>query len=286
MNAPLSSKLGANVPLLLREDRGAVAILTLNRPETRNLLSEAMLAALREELAAIATDRRVRVVVLAAEGPVFSAGHDLREMSAHRADADGGKAYFTDLFDRCSVMMQQVVGLPQPVIAAVEGTATAAGCQLVAACDLALAASDAKFGTSGINVGLFCSTPMVAVSRKVSRKHAMELLLTGDLIPADEAMRIGLINRVVEPGQARSAAVELAEQIARKSPAAIRHGKQAFYRQVEMNLADAYRLTSDVMAENMMEAETDEGIAAFFEKRKPNWATSGDLKNPPTGRKT
>jgi enoyl-CoA hydratase/carnithine racemase len=271
MNVSPPLKSSVDGPLLLREDLSHVAVLTVNRPQTRNLLSEAMLAALRESLAAIAADPKVYVVVLAAQGPVFSAGHDLREMSAHRADPDGGRGYFQALMERCSAVMQQIVALPQPVIAAIEGTATAAGCQLVAACDLAIAGADAKFGTSGINVGLFCSTPMVAVSRKVSRKHAMELLLTGDLIPAAEALRIGLINRTAPSGQAREAAIELAQQIATKSPAAIRHGKRAFYRQAEMSLADAYRLATQVMADNMMEAETQEGIAAFFEKRKPVW---------------
>ena len=260
-----------NEPLLLRADDRGVATLTLNRPQTRNLLTEAMLGALRETFTAIAADRKIRVVVLAAEGQIFCAGHDLREMTAHRGEPDGGRGYFKQLFDTCSAMMQQVVNLPQPVIAAVEGTATAAGCQLVAACDLVIASSTAKFGTSGINVGLFCSTPMVAVSRKVSRKHAMELLLTGDLIPAQEAYRVGLVNRVVEPGHALAEATQLARKIAEKTPAAIRLGKQAFYRQAEMGLADAYRLTADVMADNMMEPDTVEGIAAFFEKRKPNW---------------
>jgi enoyl-CoA hydratase/carnithine racemase len=260
-----------NEPLVSRRDDGKVAVLTLNRPQTRNLLTEAMLGALRENLAAIADDKRVRVVVLAAEGQVFSAGHDLREMSAHRGDADGGRAYFGQLFEICSAMMQHVVNLPQPVIAAVEGTATAAGCQLVAACDLVIAASTAKFGTSGINVGLFCSTPMVAVSRKVARKHAMELLLTGELASAEDAHRMGLVNRVVEPGQALAAALELAQRIARKSPAAIALGKRAFYRQAEMGLADAYRMTSEAMADNMMQPATQDGIAAFLEKRPPTW---------------
>jgi enoyl-CoA hydratase/carnithine racemase len=255
----------------MRRDERTVAVLTLNRPETRNLLTEAMLAALRENLSAIADDKRVRVVVLAAEGQVFSAGHDLREMSAHRGDADGGRAYFGQLFETCSAMMQQVVKLPQPVIAAVEGTATAAGCQLVASCDLAIASSTAKFGTSGINVGLFCSTPMVAVSRKVARKHAMEMLLTGDLISARDAHRMGLVNRVVEPGQALAEAAKLAKKIAQRPPAAIRFGKEAFYRQAEMGLADAYRLTSEVIADNMMLKDTREGISAFLEKRDPKW---------------
>jgi enoyl-CoA hydratase/carnithine racemase len=271
MKAQSSARAIPNEPALLRETIGSIAVLTLNRPQARNTLSEATLSVLRDTLAAIAADRKVRAVVLAAEGPVFSAGHDLKEMTAHRADADGGKAYFRHIMETCSAMMQQVVGLPQPVIAAVQGTATAAGCQLVAACDLAIASSAAKFGTSGINVGLFCSTPMVAVSRKVARKHAMEMLLTGDLISADDAYRIGLVNRVVEPGVARSEALKLAGTIADKPAAVIALGKQAFYRQLEMPLADAYRFTSGVMADNMLMRDAEEGISAFIEKRPPKW---------------
>jgi enoyl-CoA hydratase/carnithine racemase len=266
-----AATVAAAPPIVRREDAGRIALLTLNRPVQRNVLSEAMLAALAENFSAIANDRNVHAVVLAAEGPAFSAGHDLKEMTRHRADHDGGRTYFNQLMETCSAMMQQVVGLPQPVIAAVEGTATAAGCQLVASCDLAIASSAAKFGASGINVGLFCSTPMVALSRKVARKHAMEMLLTGDLISAEEAWRIGLVNRVVEPGRARAQALDLARRIAAKSPAAIRHGKQAFYRQLEMGLAEAYRHTGDVLVENMMEDEAEEGIEAFIAKRMPNW---------------
>jgi enoyl-CoA hydratase/carnithine racemase len=266
-----TATVAAAPPIVRREDAGRIAVLTLNRPVQRNVLSEATLAALGENFAAIGGDRGVHAVVLAAEGPVFSAGHDLKEMNKHRADPDGGRAYFNQLMATCSAMMQQVVGLPQPVIAAVEGTATAAGCQLVASCDLVIASSAAKFGTSGINVGLFCSTPMVAVSRKVARNHAMEMLLTGDLVSADDAYRIGLVNRVVEAGRARAQALDLARRIAAKSPAAIRHGKRAFYRQRELGLAEAYRLTSDVMVENLMEHEAEEGIDAFIKKRTPNW---------------
>jgi enoyl-CoA hydratase/carnithine racemase len=258
-------------PTVRREDAGRIAVLTLNRAAQRNVLSEDMLAALGGCFSAIGAERDVHAVVIAAEGPVFSAGHDLKEMTRHRSDADGGRAYFSQLMEACSAMMQQIVALPQPVIAAVEGTATAAGCQLVASCDLAIASATAKFGASGINVGLFCSTPMVALSRKVARKHAMEMLLTGDLVSADEAYRIGLVNRVVEPGRARAQALDLARRIAAKSPAAIRHGKQAFYRQLEMGLADAYRHTSEVIVENMMEDEAEEGIDAFIAKRTPNW---------------
>jgi enoyl-CoA hydratase/carnithine racemase len=268
---PRSSAAIPNEPALLRENIGGIAVLTLHRPHARNTLSEAMLSVLHDTLAVIAADRNVRAVVLAAEGPVFSAGHDLKEMTSRRADRDGGKVYFRYIMETCSAMMQQVVALPQPVIAAVEGTATAAGCQLVAACDLAIASSAAKFGTSGINVGLFCSTPMVALSRKVARKHAMEMLLTGDLISADDAYRIGLINRVVEPGAARSAALKMAGKIAGKSAAAVRLGKESFYRQMEMPLVEAYRFTSQVMVDNMMVRDAEEGIAAFIEKRPPRW---------------
>jgi enoyl-CoA hydratase/carnithine racemase len=261
----------ADEPVLLRETIGPVAVLTLNRPHSRNTLSEAMLAELSHQLTEIAKDRAVRAVVLAAKGPGFSGGHDLKEMTARRSDADGGRAYFQHIMQTCSAMMQQIVGLPQPVIAAVQGTATAAGCQLVASCDLAVASSAAKFGVSGINAGLFCSTPMVALSRNVARKHAMEMLLTGDLVSADHALRIGLVNQVVAPGSEREAALALARKIAGKSSYVVGIGKRAFYRQVEMGLADAYRFTSDVMVENMLAHDAEEGIAAFVEKRAPKW---------------
>jgi enoyl-CoA hydratase/carnithine racemase len=260
-----------NEPVLLREDDGAVAVLTLNRPDVRNTLSEAMLAALGSAFTAIAGDRAVRAVVLAAKGPAFSGGHDLKEMTVRRGDADGGRAYFAHIMQTCSAMMQQVVHLPQPVIAAVQGTATAAGCQLVASCDLAVTSATAKFGVSGINVGLFCSTPMVALSRNVARKHAMEMLLTGDLISAEHAMRIGLVNQVVTPGEEFAAAMTLARKIATKSACAVKLGKDAFYHQLEMGLNDAYRFTAGVMVENMMAHDAEEGIAAFVEKRAPNW---------------
>jgi enoyl-CoA hydratase/carnithine racemase len=258
-------------PALLRAQHGRVTVLTFNRPRSRNTLTEAMLKTLSDTFADIAKDRGTRAVVIAAEGPVFSAGHDLKEMTARRSDADGGKAYFKLIMDTCSGMMQQIVGLPQPVIAAVEGTATAAGCQLVAACDLAIASTSAKFGTSGINVGLFCSTPMVALSRKVLRKHAMEMLLTGELISAEDAYRFGLVNRVVAPGTARAEALALANIIAAKSRAGIQLGKRAFYRQIEMPLAEAYRFTSEIMVENMLEADAREGIGAFIDKRDPKF---------------
>jgi enoyl-CoA hydratase/carnithine racemase len=257
--------------VLLREDLDHIAVLTLNRPDARNSLSEALIAALTNTLRSIADDRTVRVVVLAANGLGFCAGHDMKEMTARRSDADRGRAYFKQLMDACSTMMQTIVHLPKPVIAAVQGAASAAGCQLVASCDLAIASSAAKFATPGVNIGLFCSTPVVALSRNVSRKHAMEMLLTGDLISAEDAQRIGLINRAVAPGTERDEALKLARQIASKSALTVKIGKEAFYRQLEMNLADAYRYTSDVMVENMLARDAEEGIGAFIEKRTPTW---------------
>jgi enoyl-CoA hydratase/carnithine racemase len=258
-------------PLLLRATEGPIAVLTLNRPEARNSLSEALLKALGEALAGIGNDRAVRAVMLAANGPAFCAGHDLKELNARRADADGGRAYFARIMTMCSAVMQQFVRLPQPVMAAVQGTATAAGCQLVASCDLAVASSAALFATPGVNIGLFCSTPMVALSRNVARKHAMEMLLTGDEISAADAMRIGLVNRVVEPGSERAEALALARKIAAKSAHVVRVGKEAFYRQIEMELAKAYDYATEVMVENMLARDAEEGIKAFVTKRNPTW---------------
>ena len=268
MNAPHRV---TSEPVLLHQTRDNIAVLTLNRPEARNSLSEALIAALTERLGEIAKDKRVRVVVLTANGPAFSAGHDMKEMTARRSDADRGRAYFKQLMDACATMMQAIVHLPKPVIAAVQGPASAAGCQLVASCDLAIASSAAKFATPGVNIGLFCSTPMVALSRNVSRKAAMEMLLTGDLIDAEAARRIGLINRVVAPGSEHDAALALARQIASKSALTVKIGKEAFYRQLEMSLADAYRYASEVMVENMLARDAEEGIGAFIEKRTPSW---------------
>jgi enoyl-CoA hydratase/carnithine racemase len=261
---------GIETPLL-REDEGNIAVLTLNRPQARNTLSEATLAALRAELAEISGHAHVRAVIIAAEGPVFSAGHDLKELTAHRTDADGGRAYTQELIASCSAMMMDILRLPQPVIAAVEGTATAAGCQLVATCDLAVASATAKFATPGVHIGLFCSTPMVALSRSVARKAAMEMLLTGDTIDAKEAGRIGLINHVVEAGMAREQALQLARRIAAKSKAVVKLGKEAFYRQIEMSIADAYDYASEVMVQNMMLGDAAEGISAFIDKRAAKW---------------
>jgi enoyl-CoA hydratase/carnithine racemase len=261
----------ANDPVLRRETQDAVTLLTLNRPASRNSLSEAMLGELTGALAAIGADPSVRAVIIAAEGPAFCSGHDLKELSARRADADGGRAFFTALWDRCSAMMMAVVHLPQPVIACVQGAASAAGCQLVASCDLAVASANATFATPGVNIGLFCSSPMVALSRNVAGKHAMEMLLTGDMASAADALRIGLVNRVVPPGEERAEAMRLARRIASKSAAAIRHGKRAFYAQRELALADAYAHASRVMVDNMVEADAREGIGAFLAKRPPQW---------------
>jgi len=272
MNAQAAAKFAdASAPIVLREDKGGIAILTLNRPAARNSLSEAMLQALSEALAAIARERAVRVVILAANGPAFCAGHDLKEIDAHRKDADRGRAYFERIMTLCSQAMQQIVRLPQPVIAAVHATATAAGCQLVASCDLAIASEAAKFATPGVNIGLFCSTPMVALTRNVSTKHAMEMLLTGDLIAAEDAARIGLVNHVVAAGTEHAEALALAEKIAAKSTLTVKIGKEAFYRQAEMPLAEAYKYASEVMVENMLARDAEEGINAFVEKREPKW---------------
>jgi enoyl-CoA hydratase/carnithine racemase len=230
-----------------------------------------MLTALGAALAGIAEDRSVRAVVLAASGPAFSAGHDMKELTARRNDPDRGRAYFKEIMTACSAVMQMIVRLPQPVIAAVEGVATAAGCQLVASCDLAVASQAARFSTPGVHIGLFCSTPMVALSRNVSRKAAMEMLLTGDMIAADEARRIGLVNRVVAAGHARDEALVLAQKIASKSAAVLKLGKEAFYRQADMDLAEAYAYTAEVMVENMLARDAEEGIGAFIDKRPPQW---------------
>jgi enoyl-CoA hydratase/carnithine racemase len=261
----------ATEPLVLTEARGPVLRLTLNRGGARNALSQGLMGALQTALDGAAADKAVRAIVIAANGPAFSSGHDLKEMTAHRADADKGKAFFAGLFEQCSKLMQTIVRHPKPVIAQVQGIATAAGCQLVASCDLAVAASTARFATPGVNIGLFCSTPMVALSRNVSRKHAMEMLLTGEMIAAEEARRIGLINRAVAPEALESETMKLAELIATKPHGTLKIGKEAFYRQVEMPLAEAYDYASKVMTMNMLAAEAEEGIGAFVEKREPKW---------------
>jgi len=259
------------LPILLRETLGSIGVLTLNRPEARNSLSEALIAELHVALKEIHDDTRVRAVVIAASGPAFSSGHDMKELTARRSDADRGRAYFAEIMNACSEMMQAIVHLPKPVVAAVQGVATAAGCQLVASCDLAVASEAATFATPGVDIGLFCSTPMVALSRNVPRKQAMEMLLTGGPISARAAQEIGLVNHVVATGTERDAAIALAEKVALKSAYIVKLGKAAFYRQAEMSLADAYRYAAEVMTENMMARDAEEGIGAFIEKREPKW---------------
>jgi enoyl-CoA hydratase/carnithine racemase len=258
-------------PILLHETIGGVAILTLNRPAARNSLSEGLIAELTAALAQIHDDKSVRAVVIAANGPAFSAGHDMKELTARRTDADRGRAYFSEIMTACSTMMQAIVQLPKPVVAAVQAVATAAGCQLVASCDLAVASEAATFATPGVDIGLFCSTPMVALSRNVPRKQAMEMLLTGEPISAATAQSIGLVNRVVANGAERDAAIALAQKVALKSAYTVKLGKEAFYRQAAMSLADAYRYAAEVMTENMMARDAEEGIGAFIEKREPKW---------------
>jgi enoyl-CoA hydratase/carnithine racemase len=258
-------------PTLLRETLGSIAVLTLNRPTARNSLSEGLIGELHGALDQIRDDTNVRAVVIAASGPAFSAGHDMKELTARRADADRGRAYFAQIMTACSAMMQAIVHLPKPVVAAVQGIATAAGCQLVASCDLAVASEAATFATPGVDIGLFCSTPMVALSRNVPRKQAMEMLLTGEPVSATTARDIGLVNRVVAAGTERDAAIALAQKVALKSAYTVKLGKAAFYRQAEMSLAEAYRYAAEVMTENMLARDAEEGIGAFIEKREPKW---------------
>ena len=259
--------------LLLRTDDDGVAVLTLNAPKSMNALSEAMLSALSETLDRIAEDRSVKTIILRGAGNHFCAGHNLKEMTARREDADGGFQYFQDLFARCSAMMLRIVRSPQPVIAEVQGVATAAGCQLVASCDLAVASECSKFATSGVNIGLFCSTPMVALSRNVPRKLAMEMLLLGEFLPAARVAETGLVNRVVPLESLGEETMKLARVIADKSPAAIKIGKRAFYEQAEMSLEDAYAYAGRVMAENMMARDAEAGIGAFTRKEPmPAWS--------------
>ncbi len=258
--------------LVMRDDQGGISALTLNAPRSINALSEAMMAALTATLDEIAEDRSVKVVILRGAGDHFCAGHNLKEMTERRQDADGGLQYFQDLFATCSAMMLKIVRLPQPVIAEVSGIATAAGCQLVASCDLAVASDDARFATSGVNIGLFCSTPMVALTRNLSRKLAMEMLLLGDFLPAARVAELGLLNRVVPKDLLEPTTRGIARQIADKSPAAIRIGKRAFYEQADMPLEKAYAYAGRVMAENMMARDAEAGIGAFIEKTKmPPW---------------
>ena len=257
--------------ILERRDKNAVAYLTLNAPERLNALSDEMIAALQTTFDGFHSDRSVRAVVLAGAGKAFCAGHDLKEISAQQNAADGGQTYFTTLFSSCAHVMQAIVNHPKPVIAEIAGVATAAGCQLVASCDLAVAADTSKFATPGVNIGLFCSTPMVALSRNVSNKHAMEMLLTGDMVSATRAEQIGLINRVVEAPQLTEVTMGIAATIASKSTMTVATGKTAFYKQKNMDLNSAYAYTSQIMVDNMLKLDAKEGISAFIEKRPPEW---------------
>ena len=258
-------------PLVTIDRQGPVLRLVLSRPERRNSLSRDMLTALGDALDGAAADRDIGVVVIAAEGPVFSAGHDLKELTGHRDDPDRGRAFFAETMDQCAAVMVSVVRHPKPIIAEIGGVATAAGCQLVASCDLAIASEAARFQTPGVHIGLFCSTPMVALSRSVARKHALEMLLTGDMVPAARAAEIGLVNRVVAAEDLTSETMAFAGKIATKSPATLKVGKEAFQQQIDLPLAEAYRYASDVMVENMLSKDAEEGIGAFLGKRVPNW---------------
>ena len=266
-----SSAIVASPELVRRDDDNGVVILTLNTPHNRNALSLAMIETLIAALDDIANDDKARVVVLAGAGQALSAGHDLKEMQAHRNDCDRGRDYYVELFARCAALMQAVVALPKPVIAAVEGIATAAGCQLVAACDLAVAGEKARFGLSGVNFGLFCSTPLVAVGRAIPRKRAMEMAMTGQLYSAADAEHFGLVNRVVPEGHALEEAQALARTIAQQSGPTLAIGKRAFYAQIEQPLDQAYSVASLAMIDNLAEPDCIEGMSAFLEKRRPTW---------------
>lgn len=269
-----SSKAGAGLQgpaILVERPEDGVAVVWLNRAGARNALSLEVLKGLTGIFADLGADASVRAIVLAAKGPAFCAGHDLKEMTARRGDADGGRAFYSETMTACSVMMQGMVACPKPIIAAVHAMATAAGCQLVATCDLAVAAEGAKFCTPGVNIGLFCSTPMVALSRNIPRKRAMEMLLLGEIMDAETAADYGLVNRVVAADGMMDEAMDFARRIADKSSAAVRIGKEAFYRQVEQPLAEAYDYAAAVMVENMLYRDAEEGIGAFIEKRKPEW---------------
>ncbi|SNR73998.1 enoyl-CoA hydratase [Paracoccus sediminis] len=258
--------------LILRQDNDHIARLVLNSPANHNALSNEMIAALTAAFEEIAADEAIRVIVLAAQGRAFCAGHDLRQMQAMRDGPDGGRAAFADLFDRCARMMQVIPTLPQPVIAEVQGVATAAGCQLVASCDMAVASESARFGVNGVNIGLFCSTPMVALTRAIPSKAAFEMLTTGDFIDAARAQQLGLINRIATPGTLTDATMGMAATIAAKLPAAIRLGKHAFHDQLRLGLSDAYATSGAAMCRNILLPDTTEGMAAFLEKRPPTWA--------------
>ena len=262
-----------DTPMLLMErPESAVAIITLNRSQTRNALSRAMMTALADAIALLGADDDIAAIVLAANGPAFCAGHDLKELTAHRIDTDAGAAFYAATMTQCASVMQGIVACPKPVIAAVEGIATAAGCQLVATCDLAVAAENATFSTPGVNIGLFCSTPMVAMTRNMPRKRVMEMLLLGEALSATDAADFGLVNRVVAAGAARDTAIAFARTIAAKSRATVSIGKAAFYAQVDQPLDEAYAFAAEIMTKNMLHADACEGIGAFLDKRQPKWS--------------
>ena len=259
-----------NIVIKEKSDKGVLRLI-MNNSDQKNPLSESMMSVLMDEIKGASTDQSVRVIVLSALGNVFSSGHDLKEITAAREKEDGGEVYFKNLFDSCSELMQLIVNAPQPIIAQVDGVATAAGCQLVASCDLAVASLESKFATPGVNLGLFCSTPMVALSRNVNKKNAMEMLLTGDFINADRAKEIGLINNTVLKEELTLEVDKLAEKIASKSTMTVSTGKKAFYAQVEMGLSEAYKYTTKTMTDNLLKSDAKEGINAFLEKRSPDW---------------
>ncbi len=261
-----------NLKILIKEscDNGVLR-LVMNNLDQKNALSENMMNILIDEIKAASSDPSIKVIVLAANGNVFCSGHDLKEITAARENEDSGEDYFKNLFNSCSSLMELIVNIPQPVIAEVDGVATAAGCQLVASCDLAIASHESKFATPGVNIGLFCSTPMVALSRNVNKKNAMEMLLTGDFINAEKAKEIGLINNTVPKEEVTIEVSKLAEKIASKSSVTVSIGKKAFYAQAEMNLSEAYKYTSQIMKDNLLNDDAKEGIDAFIEKRSPDW---------------
>ena len=252
-------------------NKNGVMRFNLNSPENLNALSENMMDLIQNSLNKASLDKNVRVIIIAGEGSTFSSGHDLKELKAARKNMDKGKKYFLKVMKKCSKMMQTIVKCPKPIIAEVAGTATAAGCQLVASCDLAYASNSAKFATPGVNIGLFCSTPMVAISRNLTNKHSMEMLLTGELISSNKAAKIGLINDVVEATKLKDFVLNKAQIISKKSSVTLKIGKEAFYKQLDMKLSDAYDYASNVMVENMLKFDAKEGIEAFIKKRKPNW---------------
>ena len=259
--------------ILLQERSDGILAVTMNNPEQLNALSESMIDALQEALDEAAETPGVKCIILRGAGRAFCAGHDLKELTAARNGSDQGHTYFKLIFDKCAAMMMSIIRLPQPVIAEVHGAAVAAGCQLVATCDMAVAAERARFGVNGVDIGLFCSTPMVALSRNISRKRAFEMLTTGRLVGAREALDLGLVNRVVADGNLDLETRELASLVASKLGAAVKVGKRAFYEQAHMPLEDAYRYTGEVMVENLLYRDTEEGISAFLEKRPPTWSS-------------